>query len=109
METKAPKTLDYNYGIVPSERARDGLRMLGEDISNYLNGKKQDIKTTESEAKIVNNIYNYGTRTPTTRFAFLNTAWIILWTVVLVVGVYIIITNPQSIVNFGNWLHSIFT
>lgn len=104
----APEKLDY--GIIPSERARDGLRMLGEDISTYLNGKKQkkEYEPVPSDGKIVNIINNYGTRTPTTRFAFLNTAWIVLWMVVLVVGTYIIITNPQAIINFGTWLKTLF-
>ena len=96
-------------GIVPSARAREGLRRLGEDIASYLSEKETDIKTTTSKnGAIINNIYNYGTRTPSVKFGFVRTVWAVFWMVVMIAITWTIITNPGAIIHFGNWLYNLF-
>ena len=108
---EVPKKLDYNDGIVPSERAREGLRMLGEDLYNLVHKKPTDIKTTKAEdGKFVNIINNYGyTRQPSTKFGFVRTVWMVTWCVFTILGVYTVIAHPEWIVDFGYWLKHIFS
>ena len=106
---EVPKKLDY--GIVPSERAREGLARLGEDIANYLNGTKlNDVKTTTTkDGAIINNIYNYGYARSSAKFGFVRTVWIVGWCVFTILGVYTVIAHPEWIVEFGHWIKHIFT
>ena len=99
----------FDNGIVPSRRAQEGLRMLGEDISNYLNDKKEDIKTTGSKnGAIINNVYNYPSRAVSTKYGFVRTVWITAWMIFTIIGVYIILSHPEWIVSFGDWLRTVF-
>jgi len=92
------------------DRAEKGLEMLGNDIYEYLHGKKEqtEIKTTESDGKIVNIINNYGNTTPSVKYSFVRTGIMIIFMTALVVGTYMILTNPHAIVDFGNWLRTLF-
>ena len=104
-----PKKLDYR--MMP-ERAEQGLHDLATDIRDALRRhESQEIKTTESDGKIINtiNVYPNGTISqPSVKFRFVKDLWTVLVMTGIIVGVYIIITNPGAIINFGNWLHNLF-
>ena len=90
-------------GRMIPEHAQKGLEQLGTDIANYLNGKKEDIKTTTSKnGAIINNIYNYGAK-PVSKFNFFSTVGIIvtmiLCGIALAIG-WTLITNPDVILRW---------
>ena len=95
--------------MIPS-RAEEGLHNLATDIRNALRRhESQEIKTTETKGgQIINNIYNYGTRTPATRYRFARDIWLVLWMVFTIIGVYVILSHPEWIVSFGDWLKTVF-
>ena len=55
--------------------------------------------------KIIN---NYAYRAPSVKYGFIKTALIVFWMTVIIAGTWVVITNPQAIINFGNWLHNLF-
>jgi hypothetical protein len=105
----SPEKLDYR--MMP-ERAEQGLHDLATDVRDALRKhNSKEIKTTESDAKIVNNIYNYPSGTvsrPGVRFGFARDIYVVMWMVFTIVGVYIILSHPQWIVQFGNWIRTVF-
>jgi len=103
---RAPRELNYN--MIPPQ-AQKGLEMLGQDIYNYLSKKKEpEVKTETKDGKIINTINVYGNTTPSVKFGFIRTVWIVFWMVVMIAVTWTIITNPGAIINFGNWLHNLF-
>ena len=103
----APEKLDYR--VMP-ERAEQGLHDLATDIRDALRRHdSKEIKTTETKGgQIINNIYNYGTRTPATRYRFARDIWLVLWMIFTIIGVYVILSHPDWIVSFGDWLKTVF-
>jgi len=93
--------------MIPS-RAEQGLHNLATDIRNALRKHESgEIQTTESKnGAIINNIYNYPSRTVSTKYGFVRTVWITAWMIFTIIGVYIILSHPEWIVNFGNWLRT---
>ena len=93
-----------------SSRAEQGLHDLATDIRDALRRHDtKEIKTTESKSGGVTNIINnYGTRTPTTRYGFARDVWLVFWMVFTITGVYLILSHPEWIVSFGNWLRTVF-
>ena len=67
------------------------------------------VTTTKKNGAIINNIYNYGTGTPSVKFGFIRTAWIVFWMTVLVVGTYMILTNPDIVTDGIGWLRNLFS
>ena len=96
-----------------SSRAEQGLHDLATDIRNALRRhNSKEIKTTESKSGgITNIINNYPSGTvsrPSVRFGFAKDLWTVLVMTGIIVGTYIIISNPQSVVDFGTWLKALF-
>jgi len=63
--------------MIPS-RAEQGLHNLATDIRNALRKHESgEIQTTESKnGAIINNIYNYPSRTVSTKYGFVRTVWL---------------------------------
>ena len=96
-----------------SSRAEEGLHNLATDIRNAL--RRHDtkkIKTTESKSggftNIINNYPSGTVSRPSMRFGFVKDLWVVLWMTFTIVGVYIILSHPEWIVSFGNWLRTVF-
>jgi len=103
---RAPRELNYN--MIPPQ-AQKGLEMLGQDIYNYLSKKKEpEVKTETKDGKIINTINVYGNTTPSVKFGFVRDIWLVLWMVFTIIGVYIILSHPEWIVSFGDWLKTVF-
>lgn len=106
----APEKLDYR--MMP-ERAEQGLHDLATDVRDALRRhNSKEIKTTETKGgQIVNNIYNYPSGTvsrPSVKFGFVKDLYTVLWMVFTIIGVYIILSHPEWIVSFGDWLRTVF-
>ena len=95
--------------MIPS-RAEQGLHDLATDIRDALRRhESQEIKTTESKSGGVTNIINnYGTRIPTARYRFARDIGVVMWMVFTIIGVYVILSHPEWIVSFGDWLRTVF-
>ena len=91
-------------------RAEQGLHDLATDIRNALREHESvEIQTTESKSSgITNIINNYPSGTVSTKYRFVRTVWITAWMIFTIIGVYIILSHPEWIVSFGDWLRTVF-
>jgi len=94
------------------ERVQRGLETLASDISNLFRKKEQSAQSMENRTKseykpiyqnIINN-YSNGTRLPlqSVRFGFLKTTAIVVFMVAISAITWLLITNPQALVDMWN-------
>jgi hypothetical protein len=104
------------------QRWEQGLKWLGEDLHRWLSGNKNQHMTQSVEKRtqsdgnpvyqnIINN-YSNGTEIPvqSMRFGFIRTTAIVVFMVALSAITWLLITNPQALVDmwhqFVHLMHS---
>jgi len=94
------------------KRVEAGWRALTNDISNLINGKKpvetQIKRDEQGNPLVVNTINNYPTGKQFQYLGFWKTIFLILFLSMIVVITFYLITEPETLVDFGQKIVGLF-